>query len=125
MAKRHDLQKMAAFNLGVAEAVTHKKKTRDLDFHVRPLAYQRLCQYHVSDNLIFIYSNTSIKYIMYIIFLFPVDFTEILHFPKTSSHSPQNPETERVRNGSGWSGTENLLELAPLACLLNQSQSFC
>lgn len=41
MAKRHDLQKMAAFNLGVAEAVTHKKKTRDLDFHVRPLAYQR------------------------------------------------------------------------------------
>lgn len=33
LAKRHDLQKMAAFNLGVAEAVTHKKKTRDLDFH--------------------------------------------------------------------------------------------
>lgn len=37
LAKRHDLQKMAAFNLGVAEAVTHKKKTRDLDFHVRCL----------------------------------------------------------------------------------------
>lgn len=33
LAKRHDLQKMAAFNLGVAEAVTHKKKTRELDFH--------------------------------------------------------------------------------------------
>jgi hypothetical protein len=25
---------MAAFNVGVAEAVTHKKKTRDMDFHV-------------------------------------------------------------------------------------------
>lgn len=37
LAKRHDLQKMAAFNLGVAEAVTHKKKTRELDFHVRCL----------------------------------------------------------------------------------------
>lgn len=37
LAKRNDLQKMAAFNLGVAEAVTHKKKTRDLDFHVRCL----------------------------------------------------------------------------------------
>jgi hypothetical protein len=34
LAKRHDLQKMAAFNVGVAEAVTHKKKTRDMDFHV-------------------------------------------------------------------------------------------
>lgn len=33
LAKRHDLQKMAAFNLGVAEAVTYKKKARDLDFH--------------------------------------------------------------------------------------------
>lgn len=34
LVKRHDLQKMAAFNLGVAEAVTHKKKSRDMDFHV-------------------------------------------------------------------------------------------
>ncbi|XP_056013773.1 coiled-coil domain-containing protein 81-like isoform X4 [Ostrea edulis] len=33
LVKRHDLQKMAAFNLGVAEAVTHKKKSRDMDFH--------------------------------------------------------------------------------------------
>ncbi|XP_061176644.1 coiled-coil domain-containing protein 81-like isoform X3 [Saccostrea echinata] len=33
LAKRHDLQKMAAFNLGVAEGINHKKKTRDLDFH--------------------------------------------------------------------------------------------
>lgn len=41
LAKRHDLQKMAAFNLGVAEAVTHKKKTRDLDFHVRCLVKKK------------------------------------------------------------------------------------
>ncbi|XP_062598479.1 coiled-coil domain-containing protein 81-like isoform X1 [Saccostrea cucullata] len=33
LAKRHDLQKMAAFNLGVAEGINHKRKTRDLDFH--------------------------------------------------------------------------------------------
>ncbi|XP_021352588.1 coiled-coil domain-containing protein 81-like isoform X3 [Mizuhopecten yessoensis] len=33
LAKRHDLQKMAAFNLGVSEAVLSKKKARDLDFH--------------------------------------------------------------------------------------------
>lgn len=34
LAKRHNLQKMAAFNLGVAEAVQNKKKTRETDFHV-------------------------------------------------------------------------------------------
>ncbi|VDI42322.1 Hypothetical predicted protein [Mytilus galloprovincialis] len=33
LAKRHNLQKMAAFNLGVAEAVQNKKKTRETDFH--------------------------------------------------------------------------------------------
>ncbi|XP_033741100.1 coiled-coil domain-containing protein 81-like isoform X1 [Pecten maximus] len=33
LAKRHDLQKMAAFNLGVSEAVLSKKKARDLEFH--------------------------------------------------------------------------------------------
>lgn len=33
LAKRHDLQKMAAFNLGVSEAVLSKKKARDTDFH--------------------------------------------------------------------------------------------
>ena len=37
MAKRHDLQKMAAFNLGVSEAVHQKKKERDTDFHVREI----------------------------------------------------------------------------------------
>lgn len=40
LAKRHDLQKMAAFNLGVAEAVQTKKKTRDMDFH-RSYIFQR------------------------------------------------------------------------------------
>lgn len=43
LAKRHDLQKMAAFNLGVAEAVTYKKKARDLDFHVRSLVKKNNC----------------------------------------------------------------------------------
>lgn len=33
LAKRHDLQKMAAFNLGVADGVNIKKKSRDTDFH--------------------------------------------------------------------------------------------
>ena len=37
MAKRHDLQKMAAFNLGVSEAIHQKKKERDTDFHVSGL----------------------------------------------------------------------------------------
>ena len=36
MAKRQNLQKMAAFNLGVAEGVHQKKKERDTDFHVSP-----------------------------------------------------------------------------------------
>ena len=43
LAKRHDLQKMAAFNLGVAEAVQTKKKTRDRDFHVSILCCENLC----------------------------------------------------------------------------------
>ena len=34
MQKRYDNQKMAAFNLGVAEAVNTIKNTRPLDFHV-------------------------------------------------------------------------------------------
>ena len=38
MAKRQNLQKMAAFNLGVAEGVHQKKKERDTDFHVSFLA---------------------------------------------------------------------------------------
>ncbi|XP_064628540.1 coiled-coil domain-containing protein 81-like isoform X2 [Lineus longissimus] len=33
MARRHENQKMAAFNLGVSEAVKTKKVSRDLDFH--------------------------------------------------------------------------------------------
>ena len=33
MAKRHENQKMAAFNLGVSEAVKTKKTTRATDFH--------------------------------------------------------------------------------------------
>lgn len=40
LAKRHNLQKMAAFNLGVAEAVQNKKKSRDTDFH-RSYIFQR------------------------------------------------------------------------------------
>lgn len=40
LAKRHNLQKMAAFNLGVAEAIQSKKKTRDTDFH-RSYIFQR------------------------------------------------------------------------------------
>ncbi|XP_045197677.2 coiled-coil domain-containing protein 81-like isoform X3 [Mercenaria mercenaria] len=32
MAKRQNLQKMAAFNLGVSEALHHKKRQRDIDF---------------------------------------------------------------------------------------------
>ena len=56
MMKRHDNQKMAAFNLGVADAVNGKKKTRPLDFHPsyvfqkRPLTPPRFIkqdQYHV------------------------------------------------------------------------------
>ena len=43
MAKRHDLQKMAAFNLGVSEAVHQKKKERDTDFHVREIDCFVLC----------------------------------------------------------------------------------
>ncbi|KAK3098685.1 hypothetical protein FSP39_021970 [Pinctada imbricata] len=48
LSKRHDLQKMAAFNLGVAEAVTTKKKSRDTEFHKsyifqrRPLTPNRI-----------------------------------------------------------------------------------
>ncbi|WAR07846.1 CCD81-like protein [Mya arenaria] len=34
MAKRNNLQRMAAFNLGVSEAVHHKKRDRDTAFHV-------------------------------------------------------------------------------------------
>ena len=34
MAKRQNLQKMAAFNLGVAEGVHQKKRERDTEFHV-------------------------------------------------------------------------------------------
>ncbi|XP_052811861.1 coiled-coil domain-containing protein 81-like isoform X2 [Mya arenaria] len=33
MAKRNNLQRMAAFNLGVSEAVHHKKRDRDTAFH--------------------------------------------------------------------------------------------
>ncbi|KAL4233395.1 Coiled-coil domain-containing protein 81 [Mactra antiquata] len=40
MAKRHNLQKMAAFNLGVSEAVHHKKRARDTEFH-RSYIFQR------------------------------------------------------------------------------------
>ena len=47
MAKRQNLQKMAAFNLGVAEGVHQKKKERDTDFHVSFLAlyYKKSCVY--------------------------------------------------------------------------------
>jgi len=34
MAKRQNLQKMAAFNLGVAEAVHDKKRQRETEFQV-------------------------------------------------------------------------------------------
>jgi hypothetical protein len=34
MAKRHNLQKMAAFNLGVSEALHQKKRMRDTEFQV-------------------------------------------------------------------------------------------
>lgn len=40
MAKRHSLQKMAAFNLGVSEAVHQKKRQRDTEFH-RSFIFQR------------------------------------------------------------------------------------
>ena len=33
LAKRHESQKMAAFNLGVADAITTKKRSRDTNFH--------------------------------------------------------------------------------------------
>ena len=34
LGKRHENQKMAAFNLGVSEAVKVKKTERPIDFHV-------------------------------------------------------------------------------------------
>lgn len=37
MAKRQNLQKMAAFNLGVSEALHDKKRQRDTEFHVSNL----------------------------------------------------------------------------------------
>ncbi|XP_046374340.1 coiled-coil domain-containing protein 81-like isoform X4 [Haliotis rufescens] len=40
LSKRHDLQKMAAFNLGVADATIQKKKARDADFQ-RSYIFQR------------------------------------------------------------------------------------
>lgn len=40
MAKRQNLQKMAAFNLGVSEAVHQKKRERDTEFH-RSYIFQR------------------------------------------------------------------------------------
>ncbi|XP_067676631.1 coiled-coil domain-containing protein 81-like isoform X2 [Haliotis asinina] len=40
LSKRQDLQKMAAFNLGVADATIQKKKARDTDFH-RSYIFQR------------------------------------------------------------------------------------
>lgn len=55
MAKRHNLQKMAAFNLGVSEAVHHKKRLRDTDFHVSfYISFYRVSlikkQYYKSDE---------------------------------------------------------------------------
>ncbi len=34
LARRHDSQKIAAFNLGVSEAIKAKGAMRDTDFHV-------------------------------------------------------------------------------------------
>lgn len=106
LAKRHDLQKMAAFNLGVAEAVTHKKKTRDLDFHVRCLVKKkqkpRLSSKSINSSLI-----EHVK-ILCLFFFLP----EILYFPKASSHSPTNLEAARVRNRSVWTGNGLVPELS-------------
>ena len=35
IGKRHNHQKVAAFNLGVSEAIRTKKNAKDPDFHVR------------------------------------------------------------------------------------------
>lgn len=108
LAKRHDLQKMAAFNLGVAEAVTHKKKTRDLDFHVRCFKLvkkkkkSRLSSKSINSSLI-----EHVK-ILRLFFFLP----EILYFPKASSHSPTNLEAARVRNRSVWTGNGLVPELS-------------